>query len=163
MVPPPSSNDLLPWKLVMGGLNVGSAERFRLSPDSMLYSSLLGGVLQCSTENPVLGYPGVYERGSHFLLEKVPDEEVFKALELSELSSQILSIQVNYLREKKKENKKQTKKLIEEQQKQQKQQQLNEKKELNKSEPPDIVVPKIGLQYKYYYFYICLYLYINII
>ena len=156
MVPPPSSNDLLPWKLVLGGLNVGSAERFRLSPESMLYSSLLGGVLQCSTDSPVLGYPGVYERGSHFLLEKVPDEEVFKALELSELSSQILNIQVNYLREKKKVNKKQAKKLIDEQQQQQ--QQLNEEKESNKSEP-DIVVSKIGLQYKHY-FYICLRLFI---
>lgn len=41
-VPPPNDNARLPWKLVIGGHLIGSAERFRLEESGRLYSSLMG-------------------------------------------------------------------------------------------------------------------------
>ena len=41
-VPPPADNPLAPWKLVIGGTLVGSAEKFRFTADGKLYSSLMG-------------------------------------------------------------------------------------------------------------------------
>lgn len=41
-VPPPSDNPTLPWKLVIGGNLVGSAEKFRITDTGKLYSSLMG-------------------------------------------------------------------------------------------------------------------------
>lgn len=41
-VPPPPDNSLAPWKLVVGGALVGSAEKFRFTPDGKLYSALMG-------------------------------------------------------------------------------------------------------------------------
>ena len=55
VVAPPPDTFGLPWKLVLGSLSVGAAERFRLSPDGYIYSSLIGGFLQCSRDSPVLG------------------------------------------------------------------------------------------------------------
>lgn len=46
------------------------------------------------------GYPGVDSKGSKFILEKVSHEETYHALELSELSSQVLATQSKYIREK---------------------------------------------------------------
>lgn len=41
-VPPPSDNSKAPWKLVIGGNVVGSAEIFRLSEEGYLFSPLMG-------------------------------------------------------------------------------------------------------------------------
>lgn len=41
-VPPPADNTLAPWKLVVGGTLIGSAERFRFTEDGKLFSSLMG-------------------------------------------------------------------------------------------------------------------------
>jgi hypothetical protein len=40
-VPPPSDNPLAPWKLVIGGSLIGSAEKFRFTEDGKLYSALM--------------------------------------------------------------------------------------------------------------------------
>lgn len=100
VVAPPPESYSLPWKLVLGSWSVGAAERFRISPDGNLYSSVVGGFLQCSNDKPVLGYPGTYSAGSRFILEKVTPEDTYEALELSELSSKIIAIQVGYVAEK---------------------------------------------------------------
>jgi hypothetical protein len=44
-VPPPPDNSFAPWKLVVGGTLVGSAERFRFTDDGKLYSALMGMAL----------------------------------------------------------------------------------------------------------------------
>lgn len=41
-VPPPADNSLAPWKLVVGGTLIGSAEKFRFTDDGKLYSALMG-------------------------------------------------------------------------------------------------------------------------
>ena len=41
-VPPPADYSYGPWKVVVGGSLVGSAESFRLTSDGKLYSSLMG-------------------------------------------------------------------------------------------------------------------------
>jgi hypothetical protein len=41
-VPPPADNARAPWKLVVGGPVIGSAETFRLSSDGYLFSALMG-------------------------------------------------------------------------------------------------------------------------
>lgn len=41
-VPPPDDNKKLPWKLVIGGALVGSAEQFRLTEGGYLYSNIVG-------------------------------------------------------------------------------------------------------------------------
>jgi hypothetical protein len=41
-VPPPQDNIYAPWKLVVGGPDIGAAERFRLTEEGYLYSPLLG-------------------------------------------------------------------------------------------------------------------------
>lgn len=45
-VPPPQDNLAAPWKVVVGGPNVGAAERFRWTDEGYLYSSILGTVLK---------------------------------------------------------------------------------------------------------------------
>ena len=100
VVAPPMDNSMLPWKLILGGWSIGAAERFRLSPDGYIYSSLIGGFIQCSSDKPVVGNPGVFSRGSKFVIEKVRPDQTFRALELSELSSKIISMQQLYIREK---------------------------------------------------------------
>lgn len=40
-VPPPMTNPLLPWKIVVGGPIPGTAERFRYTKDGYLYSHLM--------------------------------------------------------------------------------------------------------------------------
>lgn len=47
-VPPPADNSKLPWKLVIGGPVAGSSEKFRLTEEGYLYSSLLGRILLLS-------------------------------------------------------------------------------------------------------------------
>ena len=47
-VPPPSDNPLAPWKLVIGGTLVGSAEKFRFTEDGKLFSALMGKILDIS-------------------------------------------------------------------------------------------------------------------
>ena len=97
VVAPPMDNPTLPWKLVLGSWSIGAAERFRMSPDGYIYSSLVEGFIQCSSDNAVLGYPGVYSKGSKFVIEKVAPDQTFWALELSELSSKITSLQLGYI------------------------------------------------------------------
>ena len=100
VVAPPMDSSMLPWKLVLGSWSVGAAERFRISPDGYIYSSLVGGFIQCSSDKAVLGYPGVFSKGSKFVIEKVAPDQTFRALELSELSSKILSMQRAYINDK---------------------------------------------------------------
>ena len=96
VVAPPSDNAKLPWKLVLGGPIAGAAERFRITSDGLMYSPLVGGMLQCDSGQMVKGYPGAYSSGSTFLMEKVPPEETRKALELAALSRQLITIQNTY-------------------------------------------------------------------
>lgn len=58
------------------------------------------GLMQCSTDKPVLGYTGPESSGSKFLMEKVAPDQVHDALVLAELSRQILEIQTNYIKHK---------------------------------------------------------------
>ena len=44
-VGPPNDNKYAPWKLMIGGPNAGAAERFRLTKDSLLFSSVAGTTL----------------------------------------------------------------------------------------------------------------------
>ena len=44
-VPPPSNNVKAPWKLVVGGAIIGSAEIFRQSDEGYLYSPLMGNYI----------------------------------------------------------------------------------------------------------------------
>jgi len=44
VVPPPVGQSALPWKIVVGGPSPGLAERFYLTDEGYLYSSMLGGL-----------------------------------------------------------------------------------------------------------------------
>lgn len=53
-VPPPPDNSGLPWKLVVGSPVAGIAERFRLTDDGYLYSSLVGAYNIYNMKNVII-------------------------------------------------------------------------------------------------------------
>jgi len=96
-VPPPMDNSALPWKLVVGGPVVGSAERFRHTEEGYLYSGLIQGFFQCSAGQMVKGYAGKYGTYNKFIVQEVPKEVVATAQELIDLSKKITEIQKSYM------------------------------------------------------------------
>jgi hypothetical protein len=95
-VPPPNDHTELPWKLVIGGPVIGAAEKFRLTDDGYLYSSLIGGFFQCATGQMVKGYSSIYGSYNKFLFQPVANEDIIEAQKLVHLSNQIISIQSKY-------------------------------------------------------------------
>jgi hypothetical protein len=96
-VPPPQDNARAPWKLLIGGPVIGSAETFRLSPEGYLFSALMGGFFQCAAGQMISGYGGSASSWNHFVLEPVPKDAVMTSYALVDLSKKVTSIQSNYL------------------------------------------------------------------
>jgi len=92
VIPPGSGDSFDPWKLSVGGVVPGAAERFRISPDGYLYSGLVGGFFSCSPNNAVTG-TSYSHMGSRFLVERVSDKAGAAARDLASLSAEIMTIQ----------------------------------------------------------------------
>lgn len=120
VVPPPDDNRGAPWKLVIGGPVVGSAETFRISDEGYLYSPLvskfpfrsltknciaancvfefwkLGGFFTCAPGQAVLAYPGKYGNFNHFKLIELSEERMIESFLMVDLSQKLSQIQQNY-------------------------------------------------------------------
>jgi hypothetical protein len=117
-VPPPADNPVAPWKLIIGGPLVGSAEKFRFTEDGKLYSALMGeriylyispsrilprdictaigGFFNCGGSGQMVsGTPGEYSQynSKAFIMEKLSTETVRDSYGLVDLSRQIVEIQ----------------------------------------------------------------------
>ncbi|KAJ1429457.1 hypothetical protein B484DRAFT_361726 [Ochromonadaceae sp. CCMP2298] len=100
-VPPPPDNSLAPWKLVVGGTLVGSAESFRMTPDGKLYSGLMDGFFTCGGFGQMLsGSPGQYSQYNSevFVLQAVGPEAVRSSYQLLDLSNELMKVQTAYSR-----------------------------------------------------------------
>lgn len=99
-VPPPPDNELAPWKLVVGGALVGSAEKFRFTEDGKLFSGLMGGFFNCGGNGQMVsGTPGEYSQynSKAFMMEKLSAEVVRDSYQLVDLSQQIIEIQSDHI------------------------------------------------------------------
>jgi hypothetical protein len=97
-VPPPVDNALAPWKLVVGGTLVGSAESFRMT-QGKLYSGLMDGFFTCGGFGQMLsGSPGEYSQYNSevFALHPVEAEAVRSSYQLLDLSHQLIKVQSKY-------------------------------------------------------------------
>jgi len=95
------------WKLIVGGPVAGAAEKFRITPDGLLFSSLIKGGFVCSPGKATLGYAGPYQNFNKFIFTEVDDGRIKEAWELVDLSNQVHDILANSLKQQEKSQQKQ--------------------------------------------------------
>jgi hypothetical protein len=89
-------NDGYEWRLMVGGPVAGAAEKFRLSDEGLLFSTLVKGGFTCASGQSVKGFSGPYNNFNKLVFQEVDNERLQKAWELVDLSQQVEQIQAQY-------------------------------------------------------------------